>query len=256
MTKKFKEHFHMLLDKLKNHEHFAFCRFSDGEMHIMYNRELKLAGNHNIINKKRDNKAAYAPEDRKHFIPEQHQFFREKLMESYRFKKKNYFVGLSCRCCVGEANFKQFLDWYEGDPSDVHLTWSNLWANSNYPLFKKQMIPEFKKHKVVLVVNQKATFKKLPFPVVKDFRIGHNCIINNYDLIEEMKTWISENNIEDHVFLFSASSLSNFLAHQLFDFRDSNTYIDIGTCLNPWLGLTTKRGYLKGGKSLKKTCIW
>ena len=38
--KDFVEHFYLLYNKLKNGEHFAFSRFSDGEMIIMKNQEL------------------------------------------------------------------------------------------------------------------------------------------------------------------------------------------------------------------------
>lgn len=256
MTKDFKKHFWSILNKLKNKEYFAFSRFSDGEMHIMYNRELKLAKDHNVIAGKVDSKASYAPEDHKHFDPKKHQFFQQELMRAYRFKKPNYFVGLSCRCCVGEKNFKQFLDWYEGDPEDPRLTWANLFVNSNYPLFKQHFIPEFKNHKIALVANKKSTIGKLPFSVEKFFPIGDNCIINDFDLIEEIKNWVKSNDIKNHVFLFSASSLSNCLCYRLFEKFSNNTYIDIGTTLNQYLGLTTKRGYLRGGKSLKKACVW
>ena len=41
--KNFRTHFITFRDKLRNKEHFAFSRFSDGEMHILQNKELKLA---------------------------------------------------------------------------------------------------------------------------------------------------------------------------------------------------------------------
>ena len=217
MSKTFQKHFDMILDKLKSGEHFGYCRFSDGELRIMQNVELKLAADHFKIGDKRSG-GSYAAEDHKHFDPKEHQFFHEKLMESYRFKKDNYFVGLSCRCCVGEHDFKQMLEMYEGDSESDNLTWSNLFLNGNYPAFVKEYLPEFKKKKIVYIVNENADLSGLPFDVVKDFRVGKNCIINNYDMIEDIKKWIDENGIEDHVFLFSASSLSNFMVHQLFDY--------------------------------------
>ena len=252
MSKTFQKHFDMILDKLKSGEHFGYCRFSDGELRIMQNVELKLAADHFKIGDKK-NGGSYAAEDHKHFDPKEHQFFREKLMESYRFKKDNYFVGLSCRCCVGEHDFKQMLEMYEGDSESDNLTWSNLFLNGNYPAFVKEYLPEFKKKKIVYIVNENADLSGLPFDVVKDFRVGKNCIINNYDMIEDIKKWIDENGIEDHVFLFSASSLSNFMVHQLFDYNDKNTYIDVGTTLNPYIGMKARRGYHNGNK---KMCIW
>jgi len=102
--------------------------------------------------------------------------------------------------------------------------------------------------------NENAKINKLPFSVEKDFRVGYNCFINNYSIIEEIKNWIDQNNISGYVFLLSASSLSNLLIHQLYKHCDTNTYIDIGTTLNHFLGIDGKRGYLTGRN--RKICIW
>lgn len=250
--KTFSGHFDMILDKLKSGEHFGYCRFSDGELRIMQNLELKLAADHFQIGDKKSG-GHYAAEDHKHFDPKEHEFYHEKLMESYRFKKDNYFVGLSCRCCVGNGDFNQMLEMYDGDTESDNLTWANLFLNGNYPRFVNEFLPEFKNKKIVYIVNENADLSGLPFEVVKDFRVGKNCIINDYGLIEDIKKWIDENGIEDHVFLFSASSLSNFMVHQLFDHNDKNTYIDVGTTLNPYIGMKARRGYHNGNK---KMCIW
>tara|TARA_Y100001936_G_C15771884_1_gene506676 strand:- start:322 stop:690 length:369 start_codon:yes stop_codon:yes gene_type:complete len=106
-------------------------------------------------------------------------------------------------------------------------------------------VPEFANHKVVMICSEKAKFDKAPFDVVKDFRVGKNCIVNDHHLEEEIKTWMDENNVEDHLFLFSASSLSEILIHKLFEHNTKNTYMDIGTCLHPYLGLTVERDYLR-----------
>lgn len=249
--KDFKQHFFLLYDKLKKGENFAFSRFSDGELRIMQNQELVLGDNYYKIGDG-VHPGAYYPEDRKNVNPHTHPHIREKLMECYRYKKDNYYVGLSCRCCVGEQDFKQMVDWRGGD--DDHLTWSNLWVNGNYELFAKYMIPEFSNHKIVYILNENANLSGLPFSVVKDFRVGENCIVNEFNKHEEIEKWIVENKIENHVFLFSASSLSNFIIYELFKKYDNNTYIDIGTTLNIQLGMKGMRGYLTGRN--KKICIW
>jgi hypothetical protein len=252
MGKTFQGHFDMILNKLKNGEHFGYSRFSDGELRIMQNLETQIGGNFHVIGDKRGG-GSYHDEDHKHFDPKIHKFYHDKLMESFRFKKDNYFVGLSCRCCVGETDFKQMLEMYDGDSDSDNLTWSNLFLNGNYPRFVSEFLPEFKGKKIVYICNENANLDTLPFEVIKDFRVGENCIINNYDLIEEIKEWIGDNKIEDHVFLFSASSLSNFMIHQLFDYCDKNTYIDVGTTLNPYMGMKGRRGYHGGNR---KMCIW
>ena len=249
--KDFKEHFFLLYNKLKTNENFAFSRYSDGELFIMKNQELVLGDNYYKIGDAVHG-GHYHPEDRKSVDPEKHPYVREKLMEAYKFKKDNYYVGLSCKCCVGNDDFKLMIDWRGGD--DEFLTWANLWVNGNYGLFKEYMIPEFSNHKIVYILNENANIDGLPFPVVKDFRVGENCIVNDFNKHEEILEWVEENNIENHVFLFSASSVSNFAIYELYKKHPNNTYIDIGTTLNIELGMKGIRGYLRGHN--KKICIW
>lgn len=259
MIKDFRQDFYKFLNKLKNHKNFSFGRFSDGELRILQNIPLTLGPKEirigNIVKPSK-----YKEHDHKHFDPNIHQFYRDKLIEAFKFKKPNYYKGISCRCCVGEKDFQWQLDLYGGD--DNSLTWANLWVNGNYSLFIEHFIPEFKKHSIIFICNENANLSKLPFQLVKDFRIGKNAIINDYNLIEKIKLYIQENHIKNHIFLFSASSLSNYLAHQLFEFNDQNTYIDIGTTLNKYIDLPLDRGYLDGywhkkkNRDLEKICIW
>ena len=81
-------------------------------------------------------------------------------------------------------------------------------------------------------------------------------MVNNYNLSDKIIQWIGENDIKNHVFLFSASSLSEVLIHKLFVVEKENTYNDVGTMLNSYMGIDTHRGYLQGGDTLNKICIW
>lgn len=246
MAKLFKDDFFKLLNILKSGEPFAFSRFSDGELDILKNIRL-LLGPGIVQVGKRISRKNYKPVDHKDFDPviPEHQLFRTRLIEAYMFRKENYFKGLSCRCCVGRANFKWMLDLH-GPGDDEHLTWANLLVNSNYPLFAKHMLPEFSNHDCVMICHKKANLSKLPFKLKKDFRVGYNAMINDYDKINEIIGYIDENNIKNHVFLFSASSFSALAIHKLFEFSNLNTYINIGTTLNPFIGMPVDRIYLKG----------
>ena len=112
-----------------------------------------------------------------------------------------------------------------------------------------------------LAIKKKADLSVLPF-IAKDFRVGYNAMINDYGLIETIKNWIDENNIEGYLFLFSASSFSKMAIQQLYEHSDRNTYIDVGTTLNPFMNMRLDRTYLKSfwlgakGSDLNKICIW
>jgi hypothetical protein len=257
--KTFQGDFYKIVEKLKNNENFSFIRFSDGELFVLQNKELILNSSGTTLNGSIVGQA-YAKEDHKEFIPGKHEFFRKKLQDSLQFKKENYFVGISCKCCVGEENCNLMKEMRGSD--DEWLTWSNLLVNSNYPLFIKHFLPALKDKKIVFICNEKANLKNMPINVVKDFRIGFNAMINNFDIHEEISKFIEQNDIKNHVFLFSASSLTNVTAYELFKKHSNNTYIDIGTTLNKFMGLSIERSYLKGyweklqTPDLMKVCIW
>ena len=248
----------MLLDFLKNRTPFAFNRFSDGELFILQNKELILGevnsqvGN-NIIN------IGYKKEDHKHFKPEEHSFYRDKLVDSFLHKQENYFKGLSCRCCIGQKDFEWQLDFH-GEYDD-NFTWANLLVNGNYQKFIHEMYPVFNQYKTVFICNENARTNTLPF-VVKDFRVGYNAMINDYGLISDIKNWIDRHEINGYLFLFSASTFSKISIHQLYEYNNKNTYIDVGTALNAFMNMRLDRNYLKAfwlneyHPDIDKNCIW
>ena len=160
---------------------------------------------------------------------------------------------------VGKENFDWQVDLAGGD--DESLTWANLWVNGNYPQFVFQTLPILYSKDCVFVGHESADTSKLPF-IKKDFRVGYNAFINDYDKIEIIRKWIEENNITNHVFLFSASTFTNLAVYELFRDFPNNSYIDIGTCLTPMMNMPTHRGYLeafwgyRGGADIQKICIW
>lgn len=246
--------FFWLLNMLKTGEPFAFSRYSDGEMLFMQKDKYGL-----------DESTGYTEEDWKDFELPRDQFYRDKLMESYYFKKTNYIKGICCRCCQGQANFDWFVANNGFDTSD--LTWSNLWVNSNYPLYMEHMYPEFGNHTINLVCHENADPSGLDFPVNKVWKVGNNAWIRDYKLVSRIADWMEETQATNQVFLFACSTLGNFLSHQLFSARDCNSYIDVGSTLNKQLGLSLLRGYLRGYYGLpaegahvpghlRGVCIW
>jgi hypothetical protein len=250
--------FYRLVSLLKRREPFAFNRFSDGELFILQNKELILGENLVKIGDK-VTKGTYKQEDFKHFDPAEHSFYRDRLVDSFRYAVKNYFNGISCRCCAGEADFRWQLEFH--GRHDENFTWANLLLNGNYGRFIREMYPLFNDYRTVIVCNEKADVTALPF-LCKDFRVGYNAMVNDYGLIETMRNWIDENGIRGHLFLFSASSFSKMAIHQLYEHCAGNTYIDIGTTLHPFMNLRIDRSYLRSfwlgakGEDINKICIW
>ena len=127
------------------------------------------------------------------------------------------------------------------------------------------MLPVMQQYDVIYTCNEMANLKQFPLNLKKDFRVGQNCHINDIHLVEQMKEWVDKNKIENHLFLFSAASLSNILIYELYKEFPNNTYMDIGSTLNPMLDLNGwmgSRGYLKGywlkepQPNYFKYCVW
>lgn len=257
--KSFKEHFWMFYNLLSSGIPFALSRFSDGELFIMQGVEVKLSSDGATIGHQKIHNASYQKADHKHFDPVSHARYRNLLIEAFQYRKENYYKGLSCRCCVGQANFDWQLNLHGGD--DLSLTWANIWINGNYQNFISHVLPLLYTKKVVFVGHQDADLKKLPF-FVHEFRVGYNAMVNDYDKISSIESWIESNSIQNHLFLFSASSFSNLAIHRLYSKYDNNTYIDIGTCLSPLINMPDDRDYLKRFWSYQnlgdaiKECVW
>jgi hypothetical protein len=241
--KDFKQDFAKFEKMIKNHEPFAISRNNDGEMIILFDEFIDLR-------KKLNGEFIYDPKQ------EQHKFFREKLLQSAQHKADNYYVGIACRCCVGDEKHNRLKKLTGLD--DDHLTWGNIFVNSNYPPYVERIIPLFSDYKVVMVINHKAITYDLPFRdnIVKTFNVGTNAWMENYSLVNDMKKYIEENNIEDHMFLFCAGPFSNILIHECFKSSPKNTYLDVGSTLDDMMSLGATRGYLRGADTLKKVCIW
>jgi len=238
MEKTYKGDFEKFYNKIKNKEHFSFCKFSDGELYILKNQLLILGPNpeHHSY---QDNI------DHKHFDPNLHQFYRQKLFDSLKYKSNNYYVGICAPSDYGDSDF-YFLK-NESGQDEEHLTWANLFVNSNYISFMEKMIPEFSQYEIIIVCNEKSDLTKAPFynKIIKDFRVGPNCIINDYKLVNEIGDYVKNNNIKGKLFIFCCSSLGNYLCQTLNQIEPENTYFDAGSTLNPFLGLSTDRGYLQ-----------
>ncbi len=242
--KNFKRAFDTLLKKIKDKENFAFTRFSDGELDILKNKYVILADNH-FISGNLKGRGTYTVEEQKEFIPEEHAFYREKLIESYMHRQENYYKGIctGTDLHVGSKNFDWMINFHNGDHET--LTYSNLLINANYKRFVEEMVPLFTDRKIAYIVNENANTDKLPFDIQKKFLIGSNCFVNNYDTVEKVKDFLTDK--ENWIVLCSAASLSNLVTFECFRNNQNNTFLDIGSCLNPLLdleGWKFTRGYL------------
>lgn len=242
--KTFKGEFDKILSLIKSSEPFSFARFSDGEVTVLRNKPLVLGDGVLVQGDLYEGKVVQLPsyafkkdEEQKRFIPEETPYLNTKLIESLKFRKYNFFKGIPAYNGQDGSSSWQFCRDLYGEGDDEHLTFSNVLINDNYKYFVSEIVPELKEKEIVLISNKNSKFDKLPFKVKKHFPIGANCMKDDYYLIDACKHWIKENNIENHLFLFAAASLSNLLCYELYKDFGKNQYMDIGSALGPYLQL-------------------
>ena len=255
-TKEFKRELYFFLKKLRVKENFNLLRFSDGELYMLIGRSYKINKFHVSVEGKFKGLVSHNKYDRKEFDPKKQKKFVAHLKESFTYKSPEYYVGLSCRCCVGEDLFKWQIDTLGGDSEN--LSWSNLLLNTNYPVFMDEFYPEIIKRGANVICHESASLDHLDW-VKKDFRIKTNDY-SNLDPIKKISDYIEENKIKNEIFLFSASAFSNIAQYELGKKFPYNTYIDIGTTLSYEFKIPAKRDYLLNfyeNKNLNtRNCIW
>lgn len=227
----FKEEISILFERLKSRKPFSFSKYADGEWFMM--RDIPV--NNNEFN--------YTKDD---------ELYRNKLIESFKYKNDDYYVGISCPCCQGieHQNMVHF-----SEQKNENLTFANIFVNSNYDFYKDNFIDEYKNWDIYLIANKNAKIENLPFKIEKFYPVENTAWRENYSLIEEIK----KENIKGKLFLFACGPFGNMLAHQLWEFNKNNTYLDIGSTLNPWLQSEGfKRDYYNNNTSAfsNRTCFW
>lgn len=240
--KTFDGDFTKFLNMIKSGKHFSLSRWGDGELMILEGKAID-------IRSKGNGEFRYDPNI------EDYIGVRNKLIVSYTHKDDNYFIGVACPCCVGQEKYEYMKNKSRQD--EEHLTWANIFVNANYERTINELIPELSNHSVTIVVNKNAKIDNLPFKPTNVLRVGTDAWHDNYDIVQDMIENIVMHGIKNEIFLFAAGPLANILTYALWEYGSKqNTYIDIGSILDPYLKLKLTRGYHLGASTLNKICIW
>lgn len=214
-TKNFKKDIEIICQSIKSENNFTISKFCDGELSV-------------ILNKPIDNKEfAFDPTNNID------QASRKLLLEAFQYKNSQYYVGITCTKVFGLNTHRQ-MKMISGQ-RESQLTWADIWVNSNYSYFTNNILPLFKNRRTILVCNESGNVNNLPFSPEITFRVQNSAMRNNMTTIDKIKNYIVENKVSNYIFLFCCGPFGNILSHKLTEFKQDNTYLDIGSTLNPYL---------------------
>ena len=219
----YKEEIKFFHNKLVNREKFALGKFADGEwgaikgtQFLPANGEWAANGDHPLYS-----------------------IARQELEDALRYQHPDYYVAI-CPCYQDTITFSE--------QPESNITYANIFVNSNYEFYKEKYIEVYNEYDIHLVTHKDTNLDNLPFKVEKFYPIEYNAWVLNRDLPDQI---LSENP-EGKLFLFAAGAFANILAHKLWDRNKNNTYLDVGSTLNPWTQIERlKREYYMGNKELE-----
>jgi hypothetical protein len=233
-TKNFTKDIQIIKNAILKKEKFSFSKYADGERYILNSLPIT-----NIDNWK--------------FDPNSDNVFQQMLMESFKYNDLGYYIGISCPCCDLHS-----YNWFKKNKgsNDNNTTFANIFVNGNYNSFKNELLPLFNNYeRIFLVANENSNLLELKkiLKITDFFGIGPEAFKTNLDLPNKLIEKINSEKINNSLFLFCAGPMGNVLSHRLWNNNKENTYIDIGSTLNPWFGRNL-RDYQTNGECSNKNC--
>jgi hypothetical protein len=215
-NKSYADDIKILYQALYDNENISFSKFCDGEWAVMSNQAI-------------NNKEFWFDP-----LTDKDQFKRQQLINAFQYKNDRYFVGVTCVGVFGLDIHRQMVNLSQ--QTQDHLTWADIWVNSNYKYYLQNIVPLYSKKPVVLICNKNANINYLPFKPYKVISVENNAWQENWSLVHELKELVTTGSeFTNMIFLFCCGPFGNILCHQLTEANPQNTYLDIGSTLNPFL---------------------
>ena len=260
-VKDFRGHIQAIFRLLEQDIPFAFNRISDGELFMLQGKAIELNERGAMIDGVAVNQQRFSKWDQKSFSPERDRYIATELPNILHSTNPLYLLGLPCPCCCNISDVEQIRKI-----SSSNQTWANLLVNGNYSYFIESVFPSIQSKRVMAAVNHLATIDVFSScQSFTHFRIPDNVIQRAPSVVEE---FIDQCSIlhDGTVVLVGASVVAKIMIHKAFMLYPNLSFIDVGTTLNPLLGLGLGRDYLRGywlGSSnrafsayAKRQCVW
>lgn len=235
ITNSFRGDLTFFINKIKNKEPFILSRWADGEYSIMnqigvtnsldnweYKSDIHITTSMSLL-----------------------------LSSTSGRSNENSYYGISCPCCNS-----QMSEWYREFFKGCQLTWSNVFVNSNYKCTRQYLWQAINSHdgNVTLVANHRANKHNIPFGVDRIINISEDLFLdpsNNRTIKKIVEISKEEDN---QLFLLAAGPFSNMVCGCVQ--HSKNTFIDIGSTLDYYIGGQCRPYVDKSSDDANKTCIW
>ena len=219
-TKDFNDDLNIIIEALENDEKISFSKFCDGEWAIMTGTPMPEV---------QHGEWTFDPDN------EYDAMLRNALVSAFQYNNPRYYIGISGPAVWGAPTFLSML--HNSQQPSERITWADIFVNCNYKTYVDRMVPLYSRKPVVLFCNEDADISAVPFDVVKKFTVQDRAWRSGLGLIEEAKRYVIDNDVKDHYFLFCCGPIGNVLCAALTDLEEDNTYLDVGSTLNPYLKL-------------------
>jgi hypothetical protein len=209
--------FNELVDKLNNKQPFSFVRYGDGEWACIFGMQSKNC-------------------DGNIYFPD-----LGEALKNIVLSQPEYYMGMQYGALV--SDYFNLKDKIYPFIWDLNINWVNADILHRASEFNRiqPFFNALKSRKVILVGAEYFNQLKL-FPSIDHIIIpSNNCWLIKNEIIDSVEQKISKT--DGLVVLFMASMATNVFIDDLYKiFGLSTTFIDMGSVLDPYLGLN-KRGY-------------
>lgn len=232
------------LERLDEGEPFAISRWGDGEYRLLEMIPLERTPSQVAST----NVWSFDPTN------ENERIAAKRITDSLSFESKGLYWGITCpSCSVCNIKGDKHYEMYE---DKTHLTYASLFVNGNHEEVQRTLPQILKKKNVVFVGNANANVEQLQFSVSKHFKVGSNAWLHDYEIIQELKEYISNFEGVGLVFLFACGPLSNYLITEIWKENQDHFLLDIGSAFDVYLYNRVTRGFHGGRGGYGKFCEW
>jgi hypothetical protein len=224
----FEQKFEEAWDRILSKKPFCHTRYADGEICLIQGKEITNGSQATDVDKwSSPNKITKLGKD---------------LEESLKYIGEDYYYGISCD--TSNTEHKNFL-LSKIKQDKKYITYSNLWINSNYNSFIKNL-NLLNNHNMIIVGNKSGENKKYPFSIKGYMSFDNDCVNvweNNHVQIKRSLVE-SFSDIQGYTIFVSVGPLSEIIIYELWKINNKNQYIDIGSSLDFYIHGKITRPYM------------